>query len=331
MFPSIRLSRHRQTAALRNFNRETDLLPRHFIQPLFVREGIEADQPINALPGVSQLTVKSAVARAHQAAKSGVSAVILFGIPVLKDARGTSASDPNGIVQETIRAIKDAVPELAVIADCCLCEYTDHGHCGIWNGPDQWNNDATLARLADIAQSYADAGADIVAPSGMIDGMVSGIRKGLDDHNHHHVGIMSYAIKYASAFYGPFRHAAGSSEAFVGDRNHHQLAPTQRQEGLREAALDVNEGADYLIVKPAQHYMDMIRDLRNQTQVMIVAYQVSGEYVMIKTAAQQGVMNEQAAFLEVFTGLRRAGASSIIAYNAIEVAQVLKNRLKGDD
>lgn len=323
MFPEVRLSRLRRTHALRQFNQEIDLLPRHLIQPIFVSETINVETPVAALPGISQHTVDSAVRNARDAFNAGVSAVILFGIPACKDRVGASASDPSGIVQQTARRIKAELPDLVMIADCCLCEYTDHGHCGVFNHHLEWNNDATLARLAEIAVSYAEAGVDIVAPSGMIDGMVQAIRFGLDHHNHHHVAIMSYSIKYASAFYGPFRHAAGSEGVFVGDRKHHQLPPTQRHEALREADQDIKEGADYIIVKPAQHYTDMIRDLRNQSQIPIVAYQVSGEYVMIKTAAQNGIVDETAAFLEVFHGLRRAGATAIIAYNAVEIATVL--------
>jgi len=315
--------------------RETDLAPRNFIYPLFITHGEKIRNPIVSMPGVSQLSVDEAVREAKEVAALDIPAVMLFGIPAEKDPIGVENFDPDGIVQRAVRAIKEAVPDLLVVTDVCLCEYTDHGHCGVLNtgGKTRPNpqlpegyvlNDETLTILARTAISHADAGADIVAPSGMMDGMVRAIREALDEKDYAELPIMSYAIKYASAFYGPFRDAADGAPKF-GDRKTHQMDPGNASEALREAELDIEEGADFLMVKPALAYLDVIRRVKdNYPDVPMVAYNVSGEYSMIKAAAANDWIDERRAALETLFSIRRAGADIIITYHAKDAAEWLR-------
>ncbi len=321
--------RLRATPALRAMVRETELNARDFIYPLFVRHGSGRSE-IRSMPGVYQLSVEESVREAEAAAKSGVNAVILFGIPAEKDPVGLENFDHNGIVQQAIRAIKKEIPEMVVVTDVCLCEYTDHGHCGILNTGEHIHlpegfvlNDETLEVLAKVAVSHAECGADIVAPSGMMDGMVAAIRGALDETGFENTPIMSYAVKYASSFYGPFREAAEGAPKF-GDRKSHQMDPANVREALREAALDVDEGADMLMVKPALAYLDVIRTVKNAyPELPMAAYNVSGEYSMIKAAAQNGWIDEAKATLETLTSIKRAGADLIITYHALDAAKWL--------
>jgi porphobilinogen synthase len=327
--------RLRQTAALRDMVRETKLDPADFIYPLFVTHGRNVANPIRSMPGIAQLSVDRAVDEAGRAADTGVRAVILFGIPEHKDPIGVENFAPDGVVQQAIHAIKAEWPDLMVITDVCLCEYTDHGHCGLVNTgigvayhPELAEgavlNDETLAILGRVAVSHATAGADIVAPSGMMDGMVAAIRKALDEAGFPHIPIMSYSVKYASGFYGPFREAAEGAPQF-GDRKTHQMDPANAREALREAALDVEEGADFLMVKPALPYLDVIHRLRRRfPELPLVAYNVSGEYAMIKAAAANGWLDERSVVLETLTGIKRAGADLIITYHALDAARWLK-------
>lgn len=321
-FPDQRLSRYRSNASIRALVAETHLQAENFIMPIFIHEGLASPRAIKTLPGIYQQSFTSLMDEVDEIVRTGIKAVILFGIPEKKDAQASEADNPKGVIQLATEMIKAKYPDLLVIADCCLCEYTDHGHCGIVTKDKKMDNDQTLSRLAKIAVSYVQAGVDIIAPSGMIDGMVIALRRSLDQANFQHIPIMSYAVKYASSLYGPFREAAGSSQ-FQDNRHHHQLAPTQRKEALLEAQLDVAEGADFVMVKPAMFYMDMIRDLRNTYQQPIVAYNVSGEYAMIKAAAAQGTLNEADVFHELFISLKRAGADLIISYYAKEMAKAL--------
>ena len=323
--------RLRRTPALRAMLRETQLSPAQFIHPIFVHERDE-EQPIQSMPGVSRHSVAGAVEQARQALALGVPSVILFGIPDHKDPLGTQAYADEGIIQRATRAIKAEVPTLTVIADTCLCEYTDHGHCGPLcevpgqSGGDAWtvDNDPTLELLARTAVSQARAGADVIAPSTMMDGMVGAIRAGLDEAGFAHIPVMSYAVKYASAYYGPFRDAAGSAPS-KGDRSTYQMdASGGHREALREARLDVEQGADYLMVKPALAYLDVIKLLRDEFDLPLVTYNVSGEYALIKAAAQLGFMDERRTVLETLTGMHRAGADAIITYHAIDAARWLK-------
>jgi len=326
--------RLRTTPAIRAMVRETELNAQDFIYPLFVRHGTGRSE-IRSMPGVYQLSVVEAVREAETAAKSGVNAVILFGIPKEKDPIGLENFAEDGIVQQAIRAIKQEIPEMVVVTDVCLCEYTDHGHCGILNGtgaaplrpnlPEGYVlNDETLYILTKVAISHAECGADIVAPSGMLDGMVSAIREGLDFAGYENLPIMSYAVKYASSFYGPFRDAADGAPKF-GDRKSHQMDPANVREALREAAIDVEEGADMLMVKPALAYLDVIRTVKNaHPELPMAAYNVSGEYSMIKAAAQNGWIDEAKATLETLTSIKRAGADLIITYHAVDAARWLK-------
>lgn len=324
--------RLRQREALRAMVRETELNARDFIYPLFVRHG-EGRTPIRSMPGVYQLSVEEAVREAESAAKSGVNAVILFGIPKEKDPTGLENFSEDGIVQQAIRAIKNEIPEMVVITDVCMCEYTDHGHCGILNTGEQYRpslpkgyvlNDPTLDVLRKVAVSHAVCGADIVAPSGMMDGMVSAIREALDEEGLENVPILSYAVKYASSFYGPFREAAEGAPKF-GDRKSHQIDPTNVREALREAALDVDEGADMIMVKPALAYLDVICKIKGAfPELPMVAYNVSGEYAMIKAAAANGWVDEAKVTLETLTSMKRAGADLIITYHALDAAKWLK-------
>ncbi len=342
--------RLRATPALRAMIRETELNARDFIYPLFVRHG-EGRTPIRSMPGVDQLSVEEAVHEAEAAARSGVNAVILFGIPKEKDPIGLENFSEDGIVQQAIRAIKKEIPEMVVVTDVCLCEYTDHGHCGILNVAQHGSethaeqnvgfgsltqipypnlpegyvlNDETLDVLAKVAVSHAECGADIVAPSGMMDGMVAAIRDALDGNGFENTPILSYAVKYASSFYGPFREAAEGAPKF-GDRKSHQMDPANVREALREAALDVDEGADMLMVKPALAYLDVIRVVKDAfPELPMAAFNVSGEYAMIKAAAANGWIDEAKVTLETLTAMKRAGADLILTYHAVDAAKWLK-------
>ncbi len=317
--------RLRRTAALRDLVRETTLDPADLVHPLFVVPGNGVRKPVSSMPGVDQISSDELSAEARELAALGVKAVLLFGIPSAKDASGGEAHAEDGVVQNAIRALKDESPELVVMTDVCMCEYTDHGHCGLLDDEGDVLNDETLEVLARIAVSHADAGADVVAPSGMIDGMVGAIRAALDADGLHRVAILSYAVKYASAFYGPFREAAEGAPSF-GDRRSHQMDPGNAREALREVALDVEEGADALMVKPALGYLDVVRSVRERFEELpLAAYNVSGEYAMVKAAAANGWLDERAAVLEVLTGIRRAGADLVVTYHAKDAATWLQS------
>lgn len=335
LLPTSRPRRLRRTSALRQMVRETHLSADDFIYPLFIRHGQDIQQPIRSMPGQFQWSIDRVVEEARSVYGLGIPAVILFGIPDTKDACGSENYDTNGIIPRAIRAIKEAVPEMLVISDMCFCEYTDHGHCGLINqrGEQHYNphlpegyllNDPTLELLAQASIVHAEAGADIIAPSGMIDGMVSTIRSGLDDTGFHHVIVMSYAAKYASGFYGPFRDAAESPPQF-GDRSQYQMDPANRREALKEVALDVAEGADMLMVKPALPYLDILSTVRQSYHLPVAAYQVSGEYAMIHAAAANGWIDLQRCALETLTSIKRAGADLILTYFAKEAAQWISN------
>jgi porphobilinogen synthase len=313
--------RLRRTAAIRALVRETRLSPDMFIYPLFVCSGEGQRREVASMPGVFQLSVDEAVREATAARADGVPGVLLFGLPDDKDAAGSSASDPEAPVQSAVRALKREVPELLVITDVCLCEYTSHGHCGILDGTDIVN-DATVEQLARAALSHAVAGADIVAPSDMMDGRVGRIRDVLDEGGFNQTAVMSYAAKYCSAFYGPFRDAAGSAPSF-GDRRSHQMDPANVEEALREVSLDVEEGADIVLVKPAMTYLDVIARVKAEFGLPTAAYHVSGEYAMLKAAAQKGWIDEPRAMMETLTAIKRAGADIIITYYAREAARAL--------
>ncbi len=325
-FPQTRLRRLRATGALRGLVRETNLSPSDFVYPMFVAHGVDRREPIPTMPGIDRLSIAHAVDEAGEAADLGIPAVLLFGLPVAKDEEGSGAWDDEGIVQLATRAIKEAHPELLVITDLCLCEYTSHGHCGVvrvGGNALTVDNDATLELLARTALSQARAGADIVAPSDMMDGRVGAIRHALDDEGHTDTPILAYSAKFASAFYGPFREAADSAPAF-GDRRSYQMDPGNGQEALRETLLDVEEGADIVMVKPALPYLDLIHRVKAQTGMPVAAYNVSGEYSMLKAAAAAGYLDERAAVLETLTGIRRAGADIVITYHAKEAARWLQ-------
>jgi porphobilinogen synthase len=353
-FPKTRMRRLRSSPALRGLVRETDLRPSQLVLPLFVSEALPAGverEPIETMPGVERLSITAAVDEARAAAELGLAAVLLFGIPAAKDAEGSGAWDEEGVVQMCTAALRRELPELLVITDVCLCEYTEHGHCGVLDmdfvsdsgtahgfgtardpdavgipdaagGPPRVDNDATLELLARTAVSHARAGADVVAPSDMMDGRVGAIRAALDEEGFADTPIMAYSAKFASAFYGPFRDAAGSAPAF-GDRRGYQLDPANGREALREALLDVEEGADMLMVKPALAYGDLIHAVRQATRLPLAAYNVSGEYAMVKAAAAAGHLEERATVLEILTSLRRAGADVIITYHAKDAARWL--------
>jgi porphobilinogen synthase len=322
-FPIQRLRRTRRTGALRGLVRETRLSRSDLVYPLFVTVGEDVKNPVASMPGVFQLSINHAVAEARRAHGLGVPAVLLFGIPDQKDEAASGAYDPEGIVQLATRAIKDAVPELIVITDVCLCEYTSHGHCGVVEkGTGEVMNDVSLELLARTASSHAEAGADVVAPSDMMDGRVAAIRSELDNEGFQNTPILAYAAKYASAFYGPFREAAESAPAF-GDRRSYQMDPANAREALLEVELDVEEGADIVMVKPALPYLDVVRRVREATNLPVAAYSVSGEYAMIKAAAQNGWLDEKTSVLEALTGVRRAGADIIVTYYAPDVARWL--------
>ena len=323
----LQFTRHRRlrnSETLRAMVRETTLHTNDLIYPIFVAEGENIRNPIASMPGVYQLSLNHLESEIDEVVTLGIPSVILFGIPLEKDAEGTGAYHDHGIVQEAIRFIKQRHPELIVIADTCLCEYTDHGHCGlIENG--QVLNDPTLDLLARTAIAQAKAGADIIAPSNMMDGFVAAIRYGLDQAGFTHIPIMSYAVKYASAYYGPFRDAANSTPQF-GDRKSYQMDYANRNEAIREAASDVEEGADFLIVKPALSYLDIVRDVKNSFDLPVVAYNVSGEYAMVKAAAQNGWIDEKKIVLETLTSMKRAGADLIMTYHAKDVARWLEEK-----
>jgi porphobilinogen synthase len=342
-FPQTRMRRLRSSASLRGLVRETELRAGQLVLPLFVRDGDPTHptgpgrEPIATLPGVERLSISALLDEAHEVAALGLAGVMLFGIPAAKDAEGSGAWDEEGVVQTAVRALKQAVPELLVLTDVCLCEYTDHGHCGVLRdsevhspggslasaeSPPIVDNDATLELLARVAVSHARAGADLVAPSDMMDGRVGAIRAELDAEGFSDTPILAYSAKFASAFYGPFRDAAGSAPA-RGDRRGYQMDPANGGEAVREALLDVQEGADMVMVKPALAYGDLIRAVKRATRLPVAAYNVSGEYAMVKAAAAAGYLDERAAVLEILTSLRRAGADTIISYHSKDAAQWL--------
>jgi len=319
-FPVTRMRRLRRTSGVRDLVRETRVAPADLIQPYFVRHG-SGQEEIPSMPGQYHLSVDALVERAAEAHAAGIPAVIVFGLPARKDEAASEAFDDEGIVQMAVRALRAHVPELVVMTDVCLCQYTSHGHCGIIQDGDV-ANDVTLEVLADTALSHARAGADMVAPSDMMDGRVAAIRAALDGEGFDHTSILAYSAKFASAFYGPFRDAAHSTPS-MGDRRGYQMDPANGREAVREALLDIEEGADMVMVKPALPYLDVLRSLRDETRVPLAAYQVSGEYAMISAAAAQGLMDERAAVLEALTAIRRAGADMVITYHAARAARWL--------
>jgi porphobilinogen synthase len=321
-FPQTRMRRLRASASLRGLVRETELAADRFVLPMFVSEGGNGREPIATMPGIERLSVASAVEEAREAAALGIAAVMLFGVPAEKDAQGSGAWDEDGVVQLATAAIKQADPELLVITDVCLCEYTDHGHCGVLRDDGAVDNDASVELLARTAVSHARAGADLVAPSDMMDGRVREIRRELDADGFADTPILAYSAKFASAFYGPFREAAGSTPAF-GDRRAYQMDPANGEEAVREALLDVQEGADMVMVKPALAYGDVIASVKQATRLPVAAYNVSGEYAMVKAAAAAGYVDERTIVLEILTSLRRAGAETIVTYHAKDAARWL--------
>ncbi len=320
-FPEVRMRRLRRTEGLRRLVRETTLQVDDLVMPLFVVPGSGVANPVKSMPGIAQLSVDKAVQECQRIADLGIPAVLLFGVPEFKDATGSSAWKEDGVVQQAVRTIKRAVPDLVVITDVCLCEYTDHGHCGVVVGTEV-DNDATLDLLAKEAVSHAQAGADMVAPSDMMDGRVAAIREALDADGYEHIPILSYAAKFASAFYGPFREAAQSAPKF-GDRRGYQMDPANASEALREVELDLEEGADIVMVKPALPYLDVVWRVKESFGCPVAAYQVSGEYAMIQAAVQNGWLDERRSILESLTAIRRAGADFIITYFATRVASWL--------
>ncbi len=323
-FPEYRARRLRRTPNLRRMVRETALAVDDLIYPMFSIHGEDIRREIPSMPGIFQQSIEHLVTEAREVRDLGIPAVMLFGIPESKDPLGSDAYSENGIIQRTVAALKSDVPELTVITDVCLCEYTDHGHCGVIKSGEV-DNDATLQLLGAEALSHARAGADLVAPSDMMDGRVAAIRELLDANGFSHIPIMSYAVKYASAFYGPFRDAAQSAPRF-GDRRSYQMDPANRREAWREAALDSQECADFLMVKPALAYLDIIRDLRERFELPLAAYNVSGEYAMLKAAAEKGWIDHDRVMLELLIGIKRAGADVIITYHAKEAARLLNKR-----
>ncbi|HEU5155455.1 MAG TPA: porphobilinogen synthase [Streptosporangiaceae bacterium] len=323
-FPVARPRRLRRTPALRRMVARTRLHPADLMLPLFVKEGIGEPQPVASMPGVVQHTRETLRKAAHEAVEAGVGGLILFGVPAVKDGRGSAADDPAGIVQKALRDLSGDLGDSTVLsADLCLDEYTDHGHCGILTPSGEVDNDATLERYASIAVAQAAAGADVVAPSGMMDGQVAAIRAALDRAGYGSVAIMAYAAKYASAFYGPFRDAAECAPQF-GDRAAYQQDPANAEEALREVRLDLDEGADVVMVKPALPYLDIVRRVRDMADVPVAAYQVSGEYAMVEAAAANGWIDRERVIIESLTGIRRAGADIILTYWATEVARRLR-------
>ena len=320
-FPEQRLRRTRKTEGLRRLVRETRVTPDDLVQPLFVRPGKGLRDEVPSMPGVHQTSVDELVKDAKQCHELSIPAVILFGIPAAKDSQGSDACNDQGIIQTAVRAVKDAVPDLTVITDVCFCEYTDHGHCG-WIEDGDVDNDQTLEMLGLQVLSHARAGADVVAPSGMMDGAVAFIRETLDEAGHESLPILSYAAKYSSAFYGPFREAAESAPTF-GDRRTYQMDPANALEAIREVALDVEEGADMIMIKPALPYLDIIARVRDEFDVPIAAYSVSGEYALVHAAAQRGWVDHDRISLEILTSIKRAGADFILTYWARDVARRL--------
>jgi porphobilinogen synthase len=317
-YPSYRMRRLRRTPAIRDLVRETKLQLDDLVYPLFVIAGENVKNPISSMPGCYQLSIGNVLPEVREVVKLGIKAILLFGIPAHKDAAATGAYDHEGIVQMAVRAIKDEFPDLVVITDVCLCEYTDHGHCGVVQEGEVLN-DVTLELLAKMAVTHAESGADIVAPSDMMDGRVAAIRNALDDEGLTDTILMSYSSKFASAFYGPFREAAESAPAF-GDRKTYQMDPANLEEAVRESLLDIEEGADMIMVKPAIPFLDVIHAVKQETKFPLAAYNVSGEYAMIKAAAANGWLDEQRAVLEAITGIKRAGADLIITYHAKDIA-----------
>ena len=320
-FPATRLRRLRRTKPLRDLVRETSLSPEHLVQPMFVTAGEAVREPVEAMPGVERLSIAEAVAEATELIAVGVRAVILFGIPASKDEFGTGAYDDEGVIQMAVRALKEAHPDLVVITDVCMCEYTSHGHCGVVRDGTV-DNDLTIELLAKTAISHAAAGADAVAPSDMMDGRIGSIRFQLDEEGFSDTPIVAYSAKYASAFYGPFREAAGSTPEF-GDRRGYQMDPANSDEAVREAKLDLEEGADVIMVKPALPYLDVIHRVKEATGAPVAAYHVSGEYSMLKAAGANGWLDERAAAMESLVSIRRAGADMVITYFAKDAAQWL--------
>jgi len=317
-FPATRLRRLRKTGVLRDLVRETRLSPADLVYPMFVQLG-DGRTPIEAMPGIERMSISHAVEEAGEVGALGIPAVLLFGVPAEKDEQGSGAYDDEGVVQLAVRALKEAHPDLVVITDVCLCGYTSHGHCGVVLDDGTVDNDLSLELLAKTAISHARAGADAVAPSDMMDGRVGALRAQLDADGHQDLPIVAYSAKFASAFYGPFREAAGSAPAF-GDRRSYQMDPANSDEAVREALLDVEEGADMVMVKPALPYLDVIRRVKDATRVPVAAYNVSGEYAMVKAAAAAGHLDERATVLETLTAIRRAGADVVITYHAKDVA-----------
>ena len=323
-YPTYRPRRLRRNERLRELVRETGLSPKNFIYPLFVGPGTDKAQPVSSMPGVAQLSVDRAVKECEEVDALGIPAIILFGLPVYKDPAGSEAYEDEGIVQQAIRAIKEKIPGLLVMTDVCLCEYTDHGHCGvIKNG--EVDNDSTVELLVKEALSHARAGADIIAPSDMMDGRVGAIRKSLDQNGFEQVAILAYAAKYASGFYSPFREAAESTPQF-GDRRSYQMDPANAEEALREVELDIREGADIVMVKPAMAYLDIIYRVKTKFGYPVAAYNVSGEYSMIKAAGEKGWIDEQRIMMEVLLAIRRAGADMILSYFAKDVARLFRGK-----
>ena len=321
-FPQVRLRRLRSSEAMRNLVRETQLSVDDFIYPLFLAHGRNVREPIPPMPGTFQLSLDMLLPEIDEIASLGIPAVLLFGLPSSKDAGGSEAYDQRGVIQESIRVIKQAAPDLAVITDVCLCEYTDHGHCGILHEDGRVDNDATLDLLVQTAVSHVEAGADMVAPSAMMDGQVAALRAGLDNAGYSDAPIMAYAAKYASSFYGPFRVAAGSTPQ-SGDRRAYQMDPASSRQALREMELDMEEGADILMVKPGLAFLDILSQARQRFDAPLAAYNVSGEYSMVKAAAQLGWLDEKPVVMETLTSLKRAGADLIITYHAKDAARWL--------
>jgi porphobilinogen synthase len=317
-FPATRMRRMRRSPALRAMIRETDLSPAHLIQPMFVVAGEGVREEVPSMPGVDRFSISELVEEAGAVAQAGIPAVLLFGVPAAKDEAGTGAYDDEGVVQMAVRALKEAHPDLLVFTDVCLCEYTSHGHCGFVRDGEV-HNDISVELISKTALSHAEAGADAVAPSDMMDGRVGSIRHQLDEEGHSDVPIIAYSAKYASAFYGPFRDAAESTPQ-TGDRRGYQMDPANAAEAIREAKLDLEEGADMLMVKPATPYLDVLRRVKDATGAPMAAYHVSGEYSMLKSAADRGWIDERAAVLETLTSIRRAGADVVITYYAKEAA-----------
>ena len=320
-FPELRMRRIRDLPALRSLAQETRISVSDFIYPIFVTHGRGVQNPIDPMPGMRQLSLDNLIREVGEVASLGIDAVLLFGLPANKDPEGTEAYEPDGIVQEAIRAIKQTIPEMLVITDVCLDEFTDHGHCGVIRDG-RVDNDATLELLARMAVCQAEAGADVVAPSAMMDGQVAAIRKGLDDGGFEHLPIMAYSAKYASSFYGPFRVAADSAPQF-GDRRGYQMDIANSREALREIRMDIDEGADMIMVKPALAYLDVISEARREFGYPLAAYNVSGEYAMVKAAAENEWIDGQRITLEILTAIKRAGADMIISYHAKEAARWL--------